>query len=390
MPEAEQDTARLSARTLLAVWFVLALLAAPVLWRMSAPGLSDIDQHAAILVDGMANGTIPWYSAWYPLLYVATLGQATGYDDLRVPSVVLLSIAMGAKGAVALWVLGRARARRWVTLAAVLFVMLVVPLKLGAATNFYLGKVTPTIWHNSTTILAMPFSLLLFVVAVDVLRRAEARWTATAGLAALLVLSLSTKPNYGLLFLPVFGIYALVLAVRGSGPDRWRPLGRYVVVAVVGVAVLGLQYWGTYATGAVTYENRLDPLAVWRAFARDVPLALAESLLLPVVATAVLWRGAVDRASIVLAWSCTALGIAIFMLLGEFDPASGTPVFHGNWSWGMQVAMFVLVVVLTAEWLRQLRSLTSPVKVVVGALALVQLLTGFAYLAQLVESSSYI
>ena len=230
----------------------------------------------------MANGTIPWYSAWYPLLYVATLGQATGYDDLRVPSVVLLSIAMGAKGAVALWVLGRARARRWVTLAAVLFVMLVVPLKLGAATNFYLGKVTPTIWHNSTTILAMPFSLLLFVVAVDVLRRAEARWTATAGLAALLVLSLSAKPNYGLLFLPVFGVYALVLAVRGSGPDRWRPLGRYLVVAVVGVAVLGLQYWGTYATGAVTYENRLDPLTVWRAFTPDVPLAMAESLLLPV------------------------------------------------------------------------------------------------------------
>ena len=52
--------------------------------------------------------------------------------------------------------------------------------------------------------------------------------------------------------------------------------------------------------------------------------------------------------------------------------------------------MFVLVVVLTAEWLRQLRSLTVPVTIVVCALALVQLLTGVAYLAQLVESSSYI
>ncbi len=367
---------------LLAVWAAAAVAAAPVLWTLSAPlpGL-DMHVHGRILLEGMTDGTVPWYTIFYGLLYVVTLGQATDYEDLRLPAVVILSIFMGAKAAATLWVLGRARARLGIALLATLFALVVVPLRLSSATELYLGKISPTIWHNSTTVMLMPVSLVLFVVAVDVLSRKTARWHATAGLAGLLVFDLLVKPNFGLVFLPVFGIYVGVLAVqRRRQAGWWRPLARYSWLAGAGIAVLAGQYLGTYANGSVNYTNAFDPLAVWRIFTGHIALAVFESLLLPVIATVFLWRGSRDRTSLVLAWCCTLLGVAVFALLSEINLATGQTLHHGNWSWGMQVSMFVLVVMLVREWLQQRRTLHLEAKLIVGVLAAVQFVTGVVYL----------
>jgi hypothetical protein len=390
------DSARVSATpgsspsvgVLIAVWAAWALVAAPLFWQLSTPGRSDIDAHAGILLDGLATGTTPWYTIWYSLLYVVSLGQATSYEDLRLPAVVILSIAMGAKAAVTLWVLGRTRAPLSVTLLAMLFVLVVVPLRLSFATGFYLGKITPTIWHNPTTVMLMPVSLVLFVVALDVLRGETTRWFATVGLVGILVVNLLMKPNFGLVFLPVFGIYVLTLAVRRrKQAGWWRPLARYSFMAVVGIALLGAQYYGTYASGAVNYANTFDPLAVWREFTAHIPLAATESLLLPLLATIFLWRDARDRTSIVLAWSCTALGLTMFALLSEIDLSTGATLAHGNWSWAMQVAMFVLTVMLVREWLCQRRTLSVGRRTIIACLAALQFLTGLVYLVALALST---
>lgn len=371
---------------IIVVGVIVAAAAYPAYWYLSEPLKSDIYLHGDILMRGLRDGSVPWYTVFYALLWAGVLGRHVElYDELRVPAAVILAAAMGGKAAAVVWALRRARAPVIATLLATLFTLVVVPLKLSSADTFYLGRITPSIWHNSTTVLLMPVSIVLFVVALDVLRREHARWFATAGVVGLLVVNIMVKPNFGMVFLPVFGIYALVLAVhRRKSSGWWRPLSRYLWLAVAGIVVLLLQYWGTYANGSVQYANTFDPLAVWRILARgNITLAIFESLLLPVIATIVLWRAARDRTAMVLSWCCLLLGMTLFALLSEVNLATGRTLTHGNWSWGMQVAMFVLIVVLVREWLQQRHELRLEPKLIVYALAAIQFVTGILYLIRL-------
>lgn len=366
----------------LAVGVIAAAAAAPLFWSLSTPGLSDIYLHGEIILSAHRYGSLPTYTLLYPLVSLMTGGHAMTYDEVRPPLVGLLAVFMGLKVTVAWWALARVRAKRLATGLATVFVCIAAPLSLLFQGPFYLGKITPSIWHNSTTVLAMPFCVLMFILGVAYVREAPRRWYFAAAPIAAVVLGLLFKPNFGMVFLPTLGIYSLVRAI----PDRrFGPVGRYMTIAAPAVAVLVFQYLGTYTSGSVPFRNVFAPLVLWQAFSHgQIPLSLLESLLLVVVGTVVLWRGAIDRASIVMAWVCLILAISLFALLGEVDATTGDMVYHGNWSWAMHPALFVLYVLLAREWLAQRSRLRAAVKATVYVLVVAYAGFGIHYLTRLI------
>ncbi len=232
-----------------------------------------------------------------------------------------------------------------------LVVLLVAPLTFRTwhRENLYLGYIAPIVYHNPTVTLVRPFALLLFlytVKALDTAANVNRRWAVTVA-AALTVLGTYAKPNFTLVLLPVLGG---LLALRWL---RRQPVDTPPIlfgILLPGAVVLGLQYWFTYASNA-TNKVIFSPLTVARIFEPNhlvIFAKLALSLVFPGLVSVLYLRPALRDRSVVLAWLVLSVALAYVYLLAE----SGMPG-DGNFFWGAQVALLILVVVTMRLLIRQ-------------------------------------
>ncbi|AFL85088.1 hypothetical protein Belba_2535 [Belliella baltica DSM 15883] len=94
-----------------------------------------------------------------------------------------------------------------ISFGLVLFMPLVAPF--GEGDFWYLGKFTPNIWHNSTTIFAFPFSLFLYIYSVKWLKNPKKSTYLYMLLFGLL--TLLAKPSFLFAFIPAFPLFALIV-----------------------------------------------------------------------------------------------------------------------------------------------------------------------------------
>ena len=73
--------------------------------------------------------------------------------------------------------------------------------------NYFLGKVSPNIWHNSTTIFLMPFAILLFWKSYQVLSGTQKENTLL--ISMLVILNVFIKPSFFFVYVSVFPILLL-------------------------------------------------------------------------------------------------------------------------------------------------------------------------------------
>ncbi len=230
-----------------------------------------------------------------------------------------------------------------------LVVLLVAPLTFRTwhRENLYLGYITPIVYHNPTVTLLRPFALLLFLYAVKALDAAAGvnRAWAVPVAAVLTVLATYAKPNYTLALLPVMGGLLALRWLRRQPVDT--PLILFGIL-LPGVVVLGLQFWFTYESS----ENNsviFSPLTVARMFEPNYIFAkLALSLVFPGLVSVLYLRPALRDWSVVLAWLALGVALAYVYLLAE----SGMPG-DGNFFWGAQVTLLILVIVTMRLLIRQ-------------------------------------
>lgn len=274
------------------------------------------------------------------------------------------------------------------------------PLSVSACEYLYLGKLSPVLWHNSTSILAAPFALLLFASTSRLLLAGERPgWRMQLVQLLLVVASGWAKPNYLLALVPALAVHcgvAVLAAPRGTRAAAfsslwWRaaPTGLAAVLVLLGQYALtyggdGLQILGQRVT------NVVSPFALWRGWAETYGInpvwAVVASLLTPVLLTVLVWPAVRRRTPLVLAWLTVAVGLATFTLMAE-ALADGTILHHGNWMWGAQTAHMVLFVVLLVAFAQQFRMLPWPKWAAVGLVAL-QVVLGMRWVQTLVAGES--
>lgn len=324
--------------------------------------------HANLVIKSRNAETQLGYSLYYSLLDAVAAGG--DLESLLNATTAVLAVSFGLRIAVTWLMLSFAGIGIGGRVVGTITASVAGPILLSSSEQFYFGKLTPVVWHNSTTILAAPFALLLFVSTCWVLSRRLNSWTSQTVQAVLVVLSALAKPNYLLALVPAVAVWCLIQVVQTPRPWRLAKLKELGVRAAptfsVAAAVLLIQYWLTYGGPGLQIEgqrvsNVWRPFALWEIWHSDYgidPLwCLFASVVTPLVLTILVWRIRLYRLPLTIAWSAVAVGLLEFSLLAE-SLEDGSTLFHGNWIWGAQSAMTVLFVVTLATYMREFSRLT--------------------------------
>jgi len=291
-----------------------------------------------------------------PLYYVAVGLVAFWQSEMRgllVASAVVLSLALVAKYYLTTEVIAKwldvkpqknAIAYKWILLScfSLLFIFC-LPLP---GFNWYIGQFPPNIWHNSTSIMLVPFAIALFYYSSCFLDKPDGKLLKP--IAILVVLNLLIKPSFFFVFAPVFSLLCLY----------WYGLSRHTVYAgltvLLGTCIMSIQYYGLYYYHDPIYDEltlgsdasvKVGWLHVWSDFSPNIILSIVNSLLIPIVFLIGYPSTIKSDRRIQYALCLLVTGLLIFAIFYE----TGGREFHGNFFWQAIIANFMLhLVVLTA------------------------------------------
>lgn len=365
-------------------WFVAKMTVG--LW------FSDLYGHLKVTY-GVLTHQIGWpaHIGFYALT-ATVAGFSTKLATLKQAGTMVMAVAVAAKVGIT-WVQGLrlagARLNPW------LWVLACVVLNFGFSIpnpwlhpwsgQYYIGNIPPNVWHNSTTMLLMPFAMMQFVAACRWLEhgaRVELVKMLIWGLLAVLV-----KPSYLIAFLPAFSLMALW---------RWRlsrPLLEAAVACAVLAAVLLMQKSLLSSDGSMA-SVELGWLDIWRNYHAgtrwpDASIAVSFALSLALPVAVLLWRPELRRDWLV-RFGLVQFGVALLvsMVLHE----SGPRMVHGNLAWQVVICCFLLYWVIAIRSLARLDGTTVPGRgwQVVAALALLHGVSGLVYLVRAIVVYTFI
>lgn len=381
------------------IMFVIGTAAgAAIFSRLALEGTnSDLPKHIQLVIDSRTEHTQLGYSIYYTLLEVLSAGGDA--NALQGAAIAVLASAYGLRLAATWFVFSLTGVGTAVRIVGTLATSIAAPITVATCEYLYLGKLTPVVWHNSTTILAVPFALLLFVSTCWMMMRGGRTWGPQVVQVTLVVLSAWTKPNYLLALMPVLALWFLMAVVATPASRRltvfkdlwWRIAPSGIAAALV----LAVQFVLTYGGPGLQIDgqrvtNIVAPFALWKEWSAQfgvVPLwSVCVSILTPLVLTVLVWRVKRYRLPLTLAWASVLVGLATFTVLAE-SLEDGTILFHGNWIWGAQISMAVLFVVSVAAFSREFRSI-GWLKWVGVALVVYQVAMGAVWLQMLYSGQS--
>lgn len=302
---------------------------------------ADLAPHADMTIAAIQSGDWPGNFLFYGLNAVFA-GFSTDVRVVRIAAAVILTLAVMAKYVVS-WRFADMELRRLgvgqgsVPALAAVLVLLMFCFSIPT-TTFYIGQLPANVWHNSTTILLMPFAILLFATSLAYVRTLDRKWLIWALVVGLL--GILTKPTFAMALGFALPLFALV--ERRS----LRAFGGAVALSVGLAVLIGLQYLYIYHLGPGTAETDSDvvlkPFHVWQTYSQSIWVSVLASLAFPLVALAVLRRRLWSYDAFRLAVLVTITAVGMFALLSEVGPRE----FDGNFAWQAYVAVFMLFMVV--------------------------------------------
>ncbi|MCW2954490.1 MAG: hypothetical protein JWQ48_3660 [Conexibacter sp.] len=352
---------------------------------------SDFQLHLAFTIEGIHGHALPGNFLFYALDALFA-GFSTDLWWLKLSLVFVLTCAIAAKVAVSIRFVASERrielpaARGPLPLwLACVTLACAFAFSLPVHSHYYLGQIPPNIWHNSTTIVLMPFAVGLFWTTMLYLRSGERRYLWWS--VPLAALNLAAKPSFVLCMLPVFAI-AAVLRFRLGWTPKLR--GAALLLTAI-VALLGLQYLYIYIVDPTTADGgsgvAINPFVVWDAYSSTIPLSILASYVFPIVAL-VLGGASVRRSlSVRYAIGLAVVGLIEYAVLAE----RGVRRFDGNFTWQAIVTNYVLFVALVAALVPLFESRRWGVRqVCIAAAFLAQLAAGVLYVQHWFANSSFV
>lgn len=360
---------------------------------------SDIPSHCQFAL----NADINW--RLYPAnfgLYLAVNGIRHILPDLAwlhgqlYAMVIILCLSLGFK-----WLLSTLIIRQmllvkglnfpfWVPviLGTILFFLFAIPYRyLGGEPFYYLGSFVPTVWHNSTIIASIPFSILLFWLSSKELDNPSPQRVIWISLLAFIIICI--KPSY--IFVYSVGFPLLFFFRYGLKVRYWV---HYVPVALSGLFIL-LQWWLLFKLNTSSWDKSsidFTPFKYWNSISTvsKLPLALSASVLAPILALFVI--DTKKHITKVYATIVFAASAALYLMVCE----DGDRFSSANFYWQIVPATYLLFLVslpsLISGYLNF--SIASSTKkffiVITSLLFLGHLMAGVYYIKYIFDNYNYL
>ena len=257
----------------------------------------------------------------------------------------------------------------------------------------YLGQGSPNIWHNPTTIAVRPIALLIFVLTASIViqaKKEEFENSIPAGRAVLtsilLILSCLAKPSFVQVFYPAIFTLMVIWLIMYKGKNL-RTAIQLMLMCLPSLAVMILQfviafYGGNSKSGGIT----IAPFVVAGARTPSIPISMLLLLAFPLL---MLILSAIRKSVTwgdIFAWLMLLWGLVWRLFLAE----KGERTYHGNFSWGYMLAVYLVFYTAVRSYLKlyfseQMTGNKRGVGFVLATIALaLHLLSGIYYLIYMI------
>lgn len=125
--------------------------------------------------------------------------------------------------------------------------------------HFYLGQLTPNVWHNSTTIFVMPFAMLLFFQSHEQLfsKSAQHSKSLLIYITLLIVINALIKPSFLFTLLP--SVFIFFCINNFSGYAKTKPV--QLLPYLFGIIFIAAEY---YIIFKLNYASSVAEPAAWQ------------------------------------------------------------------------------------------------------------------------------
>lgn len=301
----------------------------------------DIKVHIFMMMDYLKEGSFPSPPGYYAVIYALDTFLRYKYPFVLAALLSLTFFSWLKFKITTSWLQQELELGYTATFLLVLSMAFLSSIFIPAIDDFYwyLGKFTPTIWHNSTVIAAFPFSILLFFQTLDWLETGDTKKVYHMAFLGLVVLLI--KPSFLFCYIPALPLICFANK-PGITMQFWVSLGFSTLL--FGLLLLE-KYWifdlDPMIDTLYTPEERSavvwNPLKVHLHFSAEPVFDFLSSFPSTIVFL-VFWRKRAFRDlmfnfSLVL----VVFALAVYLLLAE----SGFREFHGNFYWQIPIALFL-------------------------------------------------
>ena len=301
----------------------------------------DIKVHIFMMVDYLKEGSFPSPPGYYAFIYAVDAFLRYKYPFV-LAALLSLTFFFWIKFRITTsWLQKEVGLGYPSTFFLVLSMAFLSPIFIPAIDGFYwyLGKFTPTIWHNSTVIAVFPFSILLFFQTLKWLETEETKTLykmASLGLVILLI-----KPSFLFCYIPSLPLICLANK-SGITKQFWVSMGFSTLL--FGFLLLEKYWifeWDPMIAKLYTPEERsavvLDPLRVHLHFSAEPVFDFLSSFPSTIVFLVFWGKRAFRDLMFNFSLMLVVLALAVYLLLAE----TGFRQFHGNFYWQIPIALFL-------------------------------------------------
>ena len=348
----------------------------------------DLKDHLSLLQDYLDNNYFPIPPGYYGLIYALDLIIRVKYPFVA-SAVILLTFLMYFKYRATLdWI--RTYFRNDYSssfiFAISISLLFLSPIYVPFIDKdyWYLGKFTPTIWHNSTLICVFPFCILLVKKTLEWLKENDKKRMLLMFFYAFIILLI--KPSFLFCFIPAFPIYALLVTRRINKEVIIASSFSLVIFAFILLEKFLIFTWDPMINILYEDEQRsqivLWPLHVWLKFAREPIFDFLSSFPL-LIGYLFFWRKSAFQSSFFNFSLCLlSFAVLIYFILGE----TGFREYHGNFYWQIPIALYLnnlsILMVALKKYLNDNRKMDLAL-CTVSTVFIIQFLLGLGYWARI-------
>lgn len=260
---------------------------------------------------------------------------------------------------------------------------------------WYLGKFTSVIWHNSTTLLSLPFSILLFYYSLIFFEDGNKRLL--GAIYVICVVIILIKPSFIFSFLPAFIIILFFLEQQFSKTFNICLIGALSLIILIMIEKEIIYSDGLldhiYAGGS-TSEIEIKPFFVWLSWSEHPVKDIVVSFLFAKFFVLFYFKVLIKDLHFIYSTLMLLIGLMIFFSLVE----TGHRILDGNFYWQVIISLSIWYLVLVKNFLLLSRAtFSSGSNAALNCknwfliiLFVLHVMSGFTYLARIVISERFL
>ena len=218
--------------------------------------------------------------------------------------------------------------------------------------KWYLGKFTPTIWHNSTSIFAFPIGFLLFTTTIKNIDNISLK--NFLNICILMIVLAISKPSYLFGFIPGIGLSYLFI----KGLKINVNLFKIMFIVVLGLLIIFFTKYLVYEYSKldqVFYQSSkskivIAPFKVWFTWVNHPIISILSSFSIFIIAFFHWGKKLIKEPDIILSCFVLLCALLIFFLFAE----SGPRFTHMNLYWQIPISFFCLLCAVTKHLYQRL------------------------------------